>query len=244
MKDQRFIELLNLYLDQQISEFEAAELEAEVTKNPERRRTYNQYCRLQRACAMLGEGAREQAAGKEKFLRSLQAAEKKIARPRNRPLWRSTYAYAGAFGATAMAACVALMMSIGGRQAPAISTVVSADRPDVARVEARASTAHSEPVFAVSLASMPRNEVEPQPALSAAGLSVARNARELEIAANDREALEWMQRVELLPVQRIDLEEPVFETNHPTLHPDNRVFRSRRSLQTGNAEFTAFQFQR
>jgi len=81
-----------------------------------------------------------------------------------------------------------------------------------------------------------------QPALAADVLGVARNAREVEIASTDREALEWMQRVDLLPVQRVVVDEQAFESR-ATLQQDNRVFRSRHSVQ-GSTEFTAFQFQR
>jgi hypothetical protein len=58
----------------------------------------------------------------------------------------------------------------------------------------------------------------------------------------DREALEWMQRVDLLPAKRIVVDEQAFESR-PTLQQDSREFRSRRAVQ-GSAEFTTFQFQR
>jgi len=53
MKDSEFLELLNLYLDHEISPADAARLEAEVRASPGRRRTYLQYCRMQKACAAL-----------------------------------------------------------------------------------------------------------------------------------------------------------------------------------------------
>ena len=81
-----------------------------------------------------------------------------------------------------------------------------------------------------------------QPTFAATGLGVVRNAREAEIAAHDREALEWMQRVEVAGAQHVVVDDQAFETR-PTLQTDTRVFRSRHSLQS-NAEFTAFQFQR
>ncbi len=62
MKESRFIELLNLYLDQQISPDDAAELEAEIARSPAHRRTYLQYCRMHRACALLFENFRAPAA--------------------------------------------------------------------------------------------------------------------------------------------------------------------------------------
>jgi anti-sigma factor RsiW len=53
MKDNRFIELVNLYVDRQITAAETAELEAELQVNPRRRAIYRQYCQMQRATAMV-----------------------------------------------------------------------------------------------------------------------------------------------------------------------------------------------
>ena len=53
MKESKFIELLNLYIDHQISPEEAARLEEEILQDPRRRQTYNQYCRMQRACTLV-----------------------------------------------------------------------------------------------------------------------------------------------------------------------------------------------
>ena len=52
MKESKFIELLNLYIDQQISPEDAALLEAEILQNPRRRQIYSQYCRIHRACTI------------------------------------------------------------------------------------------------------------------------------------------------------------------------------------------------
>lgn len=62
MNDKKFMELLNLYLDREIDADEALKLEAEVASNRERRRVYDQYCRMQKACSMLtGEPAEADA---------------------------------------------------------------------------------------------------------------------------------------------------------------------------------------
>lgn len=53
MKDTEFIELLNLYLDHELTPADCARLEAEVKTNPIRRRVYEQYCRMQKACSEL-----------------------------------------------------------------------------------------------------------------------------------------------------------------------------------------------
>lgn len=53
MNDTDFIELLNLYIDHEIDSAGAARLEAEVARDPERRRLYRQYCSMHKACSFL-----------------------------------------------------------------------------------------------------------------------------------------------------------------------------------------------
>jgi hypothetical protein len=53
MNDKKFMELLNLYLDREIDADDALRLEAEVAANRKRRKVYDQYCRMQKACSML-----------------------------------------------------------------------------------------------------------------------------------------------------------------------------------------------
>ena len=63
MNDREFIELLNLYVDHEISAEDALRLEHEVSTDPERRAVYTQYCRMQKACSMLSDELLESAAG-------------------------------------------------------------------------------------------------------------------------------------------------------------------------------------
>jgi len=53
MNESEFIELLNLYLDHEISAPDAARMEQEVTANEERRRVYHQYCLMHKGCSQL-----------------------------------------------------------------------------------------------------------------------------------------------------------------------------------------------
>ena len=61
MKESKFIELLNLYIDQQISPEEAALLEEEILNNLRHRRIYHQYCKMHRACTLVLENMGAQA---------------------------------------------------------------------------------------------------------------------------------------------------------------------------------------
>ncbi len=247
MNDRRFIELLNLYLDHQIDADEAAELETEVMRSPARRRTYEQYCRLQRGCGLLGERERSAAPASVAFARSLREAERKIAAPRRRTSWWSP-AYTGAFAASAMAACVAVIIVVRER-APSPTSEGATNNAQVSVVTPSEMPVATESSLAAVATPVSTGSIRPtlasfefQPVLTASGFGVARNAREAEIASNDREVREWMQRVEQSGMQSIVVDDQAFEAR-ATLHQDNRVFRSRHGLQ-GNAEFTAFQFQR
>jgi hypothetical protein len=53
MKEREFIELLNLYVDREISAEDALRLESAVLDDPKRREIYDQYCRMAKACTML-----------------------------------------------------------------------------------------------------------------------------------------------------------------------------------------------
>jgi hypothetical protein len=55
MNERDFLELLNLYVDREISAEDALRLEAEVEANPRRRGIYNEYCKMQKACSMISE---------------------------------------------------------------------------------------------------------------------------------------------------------------------------------------------
>jgi len=55
----KFIELLNLYIDGEIDPSESVLLETEVANNSEYRKIYNQYCRIHRASCLLGEQFKE-----------------------------------------------------------------------------------------------------------------------------------------------------------------------------------------
>ena len=103
MKESKFIELLNLYVDHQLSPAEAELLEAEVRGNPERRRVYRQYCQMQKACTELAANFRSQ----------VPATEPKLAEfPRRR---QAPGAMVFATGLLAAAACVTVVLGVRSR---------------------------------------------------------------------------------------------------------------------------------
>lgn len=114
MKESRFIELLNLYVDQELSPAEAAELEAEIAASPARRRTYEQYCRMQRGCSLLFEAVRANAPEYTALASAGHAAERKVldfpaSRPARRSVFPTVIAWSGGLMAAAAAVTVLLV---------------------------------------------------------------------------------------------------------------------------------------
>ncbi len=114
MKDSKFIELLNLYVDHQISPAEAEQLEAEVKGDPERRRVYREYCQMQKACAVLAENFRTEAPAGDPKIVEFQ--------PRRLPL--GAIAYVGSL--VAVAACVTVLFTLRTRQSAPLAAVAPA----------------------------------------------------------------------------------------------------------------------
>jgi hypothetical protein len=142
MKDHRFIELVNLYVDRQITAAETAELEAEIQSNPRRRAIYRQYCRMHRATKLVFESFRANAPEQAAVAAAGQGTIARFERER-RTHWGY---YAAAFAA---AACLALVfVQLNSRKAaeagllakaetlPPVKVVTAAPRPVAAPVAA------------------------------------------------------------------------------------------------------------
>ncbi|RFC49689.1 MAG: hypothetical protein DUW69_000910 [Verrucomicrobia bacterium] len=112
MKDSKFIELLNLYVDHQISPAEAEQLEVAVKGSPERRRVYREYCQMQKACAVLAVNFRTEAPARDPKIVEFQ--------PRRSP--RRAVAYVTSLAA--VAACVAVVFTLRIKPATPVAAVV------------------------------------------------------------------------------------------------------------------------
>jgi hypothetical protein len=110
MNDKEFIELLNLYVDREISAEDALRLEKVVATNARRREVYDQYCRMQKACSMLSE---------ETFdMSSVRTTPTVIAFPSQSP-WRFGPMVAGL---AAAAACAVVIVGVKNREAAALAS--------------------------------------------------------------------------------------------------------------------------
>lgn len=229
MKDDKFIELLNLYVDHQITPEGAAELESEIQGNPARRKTYQDYCRMQRACGMILENGRRNAPVSFALERSVREIERRVASRETRRSagWRP---YATAFGGlAAMAACIAVALVHTGGPTAAGRGDVALAAPAVNRV-AQVSGASAQ--FAALL---PRAGVSAETAL------LAQNSMPSSIVLQG-EAPAWMRQVQLPPAQRVLADGDAFK-GQSALNDNNRVFTSGHPFAEGT-EFTAFEFAR
>jgi hypothetical protein len=217
MKESKFIELLNLYVDHQISPAEADLLEAEVKTNPARRRIYREYCEMQKGCAMLAETFRTEAPASDP-----QRVEFKS---RRFPL--SAVAYATSLAA--VAACVAVVFISRSHQAQAVPAAAPIAQQQPAPAPMVAATAVARPAL--------------QPAFGPKVLTLHAQNAELADASADQAAMAgWMNSIQLSSMPGVSADDLRFDA-HATLQPDAKTYRAARPIQ-GKVEWTAFTFQK
>jgi anti-sigma factor RsiW len=238
MNDHRFIELLNLYLDHQINPAEAVELEAAVHSSPALRRTYEEYCQLQRGCSQLGSSFRSCAPTAPRFTRSLQAAERKITSPRKPRHWYPLQL--GGLATVAMAAGFALVVLTNhipdSWTNPESKNTVFKATQNVEILEVANSISQPEKVSIAPFI------VEPTHVVIGLGAAVALNTDYVDVTPPGLEALEWMQRVDQLPIQPLIVDAQIFSTK-AMVPPDTHVLHRPRHSQA-SAEFTGLRLTR
>lgn len=233
MKDSEFIELLNLYLDHEISVADATRLEAEVVGNPARRRIYQDYCRMQKGCKLLAEDFKTEVGTVE---------ERKVLAFNPAPVSRRRGVYvAGAFAAAA--ACGVLIFSLRNRVEPAApqpATAQTISKPAAAVAAAAPNPDSRGGLAAARTANSAQGTLTG--ALSLRGKAPA--APSALFVAGDRGAVQfdWMRTLNLPPVQRVSAEQLRFETRSG-LQGESRTYDSGHSLQE-SVEMSAFRFQR
>jgi hypothetical protein len=256
MKDSEFIELLNLYIDHEISAADAARLEAEVQSNPARRHIYQEYCRMQKACKVLAQDFQTETAN---------VADKKVVPFQTLATARSargsSFYTIGAFAAAA--ACVAIIFVGRNRQQAAAEAgqaqSVAASVAPAAAPQAVASDVKSTPISidtpaarAGALASKSLRRAEPPQATFVANdalfLTPNNSADTVATAqqANDRFA--WLTtNLGMVPIeQQLQLEQLRFQSAPTTLRPEGSRALGSRSMpksQEPATEMSAFQLR-
>ena len=243
MKESEFIELLNLYLDHELSAADAARLEAEVQNNPARRKVYQQYCRMQKACKLLTadfqtDAADTAATGERKIIAFNPAVAEQIAAQRKRTSALLT------FGGIAAAACLAVILVNRGQRPGVAPTPESS----VAVVMPTPSAPKAEPVRVANETSGPRMlGAARQPKLVADPLSLTSTTQDVVMAnavSEANEQLKWISSLQITPLQQhvSAAEMPRFDVRPTTLRPEARALGSNRAPAEASVEMTAFRF--
>ncbi len=231
MKDSEFIELLNLYLDHEISAVDAKRLEVEVQSSPSRYRVYREYCQMQKACVVWA----------EKAALDLPVDAKIITFPSPKTAWGfGTYAA----GVCAVAACVALVFVVQGGRGSASTAPKPSDPTLIASVEILAPMGSDDEARSLvpSLLSLSPRAPEFQPVVVIRNLALTRQQREGGTLEPTDARFEWMNRVQPVALKPAAAADLVFETQSAR-QPDQRSFRGRRLIDA-QVEQAAFQFQR
>ena len=249
MNDSEFIEYLNLYLDHEITAADAARLEAEVQRSPERRRIYRDYCRMQKACMLLAKDFNDEAASAAAQVRVPVEVEGARRFSWGTGVW-------GTAGLFAAAACVAIVFianrnpgaSPVGRPVPDLAIarpVVSAVAPalETGVIFGRSENIAAQASFArsVTVPASRRSELQPGLALGSLSLGTRIAGGESPAEGSLPAQFDWLSSLEIAPMQRMQLEGFRFEAR-PTEAATNSVYGGRpRSTQQGVVEMTAFQ---
>ena len=228
MKESKFIELLNLYVDREITSEDAALLEAEIARSPERRKVYQQYCRMQRASVLVFESFRSGQVPEEGTLaEASRNADDKIARFPAAGGPRFRWAYAGG-----LVAAAAAVVFIGRRalQAPAAIPALAsqANKPVAVAQTAPVSTSLQKVSYRPVFVTKPFDGTSIQPG----GL----------FASQQAQSLDWMKQIQLPPLRSIPTGEFTLAPKGDTKQELRLVPVSKQAQ--GRVEMMAFQFQR
>ena len=137
MSEREFLELLNLYLDREITAADADRLEREIRSDAGRHRTYLQYCRMQQAVRLLGN-----AEGLQIEERSLAGRAPALSAVRE--WWGSRWVWTGAVAAAAV-----VLLFIAARR-PESASAHQADRLVVETLRQDPGTGGKQPTLGLS----------------------------------------------------------------------------------------------
>ena len=234
MKDQRFIELLNLYIDRQISPDEAKELEGEIQASPLRQQTYRQYCKMHRATKLVYESFREHS---DVPRTEVAVGEKSNSTRFNLDERRGKFKWAYLAGGLAAAACLTLV--VARFQIP--------DSRAVTGVSVADASAKQENQLAAKLpqavASAPVGVRGGMVSLKE-GMSVETDYSAIMASVEPQDRSLSSSQMPVIRLQPL-FDDGVFDQRQLSPHRNSRVYRGRGATNHQSAaEFTAFQFQR
>lgn len=175
MNDQRFKELLNLYLDHRLEGADAIEFEQALRVDASRRRMLRDYALIQGGCNELFARAAAQAPSSAALCRSMRAVETRLSRANDGEaekwgwrVWTTGFGVAG----LGLAACASILIVVrsGGpsgpaqsvaavnrQAAPAVLSVAPAPKPDSAALAVATATVATTPAEVLSERQKARN---------------------------------------------------------------------------------------
>ncbi len=233
MKDSRFIDLLNLYIDRQISVTETAELEAEIQQNPKRQAVYRQYCQIHSATKLVYDSFRAHAP-EQPVLPADRTGVVELFETKRR---RNHLAYYAA-GGLAAAACLTLVFMRHNSTPPAGLTIaanpteVRSTPPTPAPVQVATVAPVKMPEPAVSFVSL-RNAATNTPDYSAMLAVLREQDQERAIANGNPPAA---------PIHSL-FDDGLFNANRVVPAQDSKLFRIQQTSGSPG-DSTVFQFQR
>ena len=229
MKENRFIELLNLYIDRQITATETAELEAELQSNPKRQAVYRQYCQIHTATKQVYASFRASSADSPVTEPGQTGVIELFESRRRRSNWVHYV------GGAAAAACLAVLFvrfnSTGSVEAPQVAA-----QPQPAVVAPVQVAAAPAPV-----------KTEPAPTVinlrDTTAISPDYMAMLAALREQDEERAFSNERLNIGRIQPL-FDDNLFEAARILSTQEQRVFRSFQPASARQTEAAAFQFQR
>lgn len=238
MKESKFIELLNLYIDQQISPAEAALLEEEILHNPRHRRIYDQYCKMHRACTLVFENIRAQA-DQESGVEEVASRAVDFAPRVRRPVWGY---YAAGLAAAACVALVAVQVFLRPNRNSARGSLAPAPAASLASAQTGLVKA-SAPVHMDATASPVSLRIGSLNARPPLVFSPGNLQGKTPLIVVKSPAVAPLAPVYASPLTlRPSIEQFVFEQS-PSSSGSPKIYRSRQQMD-GQTEMTAYQFQK
>jgi hypothetical protein len=226
MNDTQFIELLNLYLDHEISPSDAARLEAEVQRNAARYRVYREYCQMHKACALLSLDSAAEVPATTTFTPQ-------------RSTWANPFAIGGLMAAAACAAFV-FVNRAPTTAAPNQSSVVAGTAPAAATpavVAVSSESARNLPQMVTVSVSPRRSEFQTTPVIHTLRLMNT----DLTADRVQDVRLNWIETLQLTSMPQVPADALRFEMKTA---PKNNP----RGFESGPLqepmEYNAIQFQR
>lgn len=243
MKESKFIELLNLYIDQQISPEDAALLEEEILNNPRHRRIYHQYCKMHRACTLVLENIRTRA---DQATTGVEEVASRGVDFELRPRRSAWGYYAAGLAAAACVALVAVQVFWRPFPIPAHRNLVAspATNPALPKTGRAMTSAPVHMDATVPQASRQAGSLNARQLLVFSPGSVQGKPPSIIVKSPAEHALP----ASVLPVYatpmtlRPSIEQFVFEQS-PVISSSPKIYRSRQQMD-GQTEMTAYQFQR